>query len=240
MNFLDPIPHTLKTLEPLFNNNAIYLNSILRDLDRDTVKNNMKLSDKLLPHVQKIIKNFSGNYKNGRQAIFTYRGAVFKAIDSFSLTKKQIDFAQNHFKILSGLYGVLTPLDGIEEYRMDMKTILKTKEAINMYSYWRKNITDYFVNINSDQVIINLASNEYSKVINFSKIKTPVLNISFGEISNNQIKYPPMYSKMARGLMAGYIIRNYITEPEELKAFNLDSYKFNENVSNKNHFIFNR
>lgn len=240
MNFHDPIPSGFDKFEPFFNKDAIYLNSILRNLDKESLKNSMKLSDNLLPHVENIIDNFTGKYQQGRQAVFAYRGAVFKAMNSINFNNNQVIFTQKNLRILSGQYGVLKPLDCIEEYRLDMKTALKTKYSSNMYEYWTQSITNYFKIFNKNKIIINLASNEYSKIIKFSEIKSTIINFSFGEITNNEIKYPPMYSKIARGKMTGYILRNFLTETDQIKNFDTDNYKFNSRLSNKNHYIFTR
>jgi len=240
MNFVDPIPSSFNIEKPIFNNNSILLNDTLRNIDEKLLKQKMNLSDKLLPGVTNLIHNFTGNYKNGRQSIFAYRGAVYKAINSLTFNEKQMAFAQNHLRILSGLYGVLKPLDGIEEYRLEMKTKLHIKNSSSIADYWKDILTNYFRTFENSDVIINLASNEYSKIIDFSKINVPVINISFGEIINNTIKYPPMYSKMARGEMAGFIVRNFLKFPEHLKGFNINNYSYNNKLSSVDNYIFTR
>ncbi len=240
MNFIDPIPSYINIGKPQFNDNSIILNNTLRGIDHVLLKQKMNLSDKLLPRVVDFIYTFTGNYKHGRQSIFAYQGAVFKAINSKTFNKKQMTFAQNHLRIISGLYGVLKPLDGIEEYRLEMKTKLQINDTSSISEYWKDTVTNYFTTFNKSNVIINLASNEYSKVIDFPKLNTPVINISFGEIINNTVKYPPMYSKMARGKMAGYIIRNFINKSEQIKYFDLDGYKYNKDFSNEVSYVFTR
>lgn len=238
MNFLDQIPTDFEISRPFFDEKAFYLNTLLKNTDKNFLKQIMGLSDKLLPQVVNTIRNFSGCSDNTRQAIFAYRGAVYKAINANSFDIKQMDFAQNHLRIISGLYGMLKPLDGIEEYRLEMKT--KLFDTSNLYGYWKDLITNYLTTMDNSQVIINLASNEYSRVIDFSKINLPVIDFYFGEITENQIKFPPMYSKIARGKMSGYIIRNLLTEPEKIKNFNIDNYCFDSKLSTKNKFIFTR
>ncbi len=240
MNFLDSIPSGFEKSKPLYNENAIFLNRILKDIDENLIKNIMNLSDKMLPGIIKNIMEFSDKNKLIRQAIFAYRGAVFKGIDAFSFNKKQMVYAQDHLKILSGMYGVLKPLDEIQEYRLEMKTSLKTIDATNIYAYWKNIITNYFETLDRTQIIINLASNEYSKVIDFSRLKASLINIYFGENTNNRIKSPPMYSKMARGKMTGYIIRNSLKTPEQIKDFHIDNYRFNPIVSDSNNYVFTR
>lgn len=240
MNFSDSIPLDYEISKPKFYDKAIFLNSKLREINEDILKEAMNLSEKLSPVIIDSIQKFSTKNNEKRQAVFAYRGAVFKGMNSLSFTKRQISFAQDHLRILSGMYGVLKPLDGIEKYRLEMKTSLETLNESNLYEYWNEIVTNYFDSSAKSNLIINLASKEYSKVINFSKIKKTVINITFGEITNNLIKSPPMYSKIARGLMAGYIIRNLLTTADQLKDFQIDNYKFNPNYSNSNNFTFTR
>ena len=240
MNFADPVPEGIPITNPRFMNNANNLNKLLRDLSDSSLKTRMNLSDKLLTKVRQMIDSFTGKEEYGRQALFAYRGAVFKEIDSISLNKSQLSFTQNHFRILSALYGVLQPFDSIEEYRLDMKTKFKTAEASNLYNYWKKPLTDYFNRIENNKVIINLASAEFARMINFSMLKTRAIDIVFGEIKGDIFKSPPMYSKMARGKLAGYLIRQKITKPEQIKLFNLDGYTFNMEFSSDIKFVFTR
>ena len=240
MNFADPVPEGIPITNPRFMNNANNLNKLLRDLSDSSLKTRMNLSDKLLTKVRQMIDSLTGKEEYGRQALFAYRGAVFKEIDSISLNKSQLSFTQNHFRILSALYGVLQPFDSIEEYRLDMKTKLQTSETSNLYDYWKRPLTDYFNGIENSKIIVNLASAEFSRMINFSLLKTRAIDIVFGEMKGNILKSPPMYSKMARGKLAGYIIRQKITKPEQIKLFNLDGYTFNMEFSSDIKFVFTR
>lgn len=240
MNFADPVPGNIIMSRPFFRDNAVNLNHYLRELDSDVLKKTMRISDKLVGKVHKTIHSFTGNQEHGRHAVFAYRGAVFKSLDALSLDKKHLLFAQDHIRIISALYGVLKPFDSIEEYRLDMKTPLRTSEASNLYDYWQKPLIDYFSRIETPKIIINLASTEFSKTIDFSILKIRVIDISFGELADSSIKSPPMYSKMARGTLTGYIIRNLITEPEKIKKFDSDGYTFNTKLSKDSKFVFTR
>lgn len=240
MNFLDPVSDRVPGTIPFFKKYSIDINKDLRNYDSDTLKRNMNLSDNLLIKVEKIITNFTGKKENGRQAIFTYKGAVFKGIDIPSLNIDNLQFAQNYFRIISAHYGILKPFDLIEEYRLDFKANFKTLDFSSLYNYWKKPFIDYFSITEKPDLIINLLSAEFSKAITFKKLNIKVINLIFGEIDNNTYKSPPMYSKMARGRMAGFIIREFITKPEDLKNFNLDGYRFNKEFSNDNKFVFTR
>ena len=240
MDFSKPIGTKVPKTFPFFIQNSKRINKRLRELDSDILKNNMNLSDSLLLKVQELINNYTGKKENGRQAFFAYQGAVFKGIDVYSLKLDHLNFAQKYFRILSAQYGILKPLDLIEEYRLDLKTKLKIADFTNLYKYWENPFLDYFSNTEKTELIINLSSAEFSKAINFSKLNSKVINIIFGELHADKYKSPPMYSKMARGRMAGFIIRNYIIKPEDIKSFNHDGYKFNKNFSNKGNFVFTR
>jgi len=239
MNFTDKIPMVGNNSEPVFLKQAIFLNKILLQMDSSNLKNALQLSDKqLLPVIDSIKMFCSDNIK--RQAIYAYRGAVYKAIDSLSLNGNQIKFAQNHIRILSGLYGILKPLDLIQQYRLDMKSKIKIPNTTNLYQYWKNIISDYILKDNPYKTLVNLSSREFSKMVDFTIQKVRIIDISFSEINNNILTSPPMYSKIARGKMTGFIIRNFLTVPEEIKKYNLDGYSFNNYLSSDNSYIFTR
>lgn len=240
MNFDDSVPLNIPMTRPYFSNKAKYLNKHLKKLSNSTLKNKMNLSDKLLNNVLYMINSFTGEQEYGRHALFAYRGTVFKEMDALSFDKSRLHFTQNHFRILSALYGVLKPFDSIEEYRLDMKTNFRTSELSNLYNYWKKPLTDYFSEIEKPEIILNLASSEFAKMINFSLLETKIIDISFGEMKGGKFTSPPMYSKIARGKLSGYIIRNKVTEPEQIKSFNSDGYTFNVKLSNDSNFLFTR
>jgi len=240
MNFKDSVSVKIPESVPFFYQSSIKLNKYLRELDSADLKKNMNLSDNLFVKVQKIISNFTGKTGNGRQAIFAYQGAVFKGIDVPSLSMTHLEFAQSYLRIISAQYGILRPYDLIEEYRLDFKTKFKTNKYNSLYDYWEIPFMEYFTNTETKNPILNLSSFEFSKAINFKKSKTRIIDIVFGEKHDNTYKSPPMYSKIARGKMAGYIIRNFITDSEKIKRFNLDGYKYNGTLSIDNKLIFTR
>lgn len=181
--------------------------------------------------------------KNSRQAIFAYFGEVFKGIDARSFSNKDLVFVQNHLRIISGLYGVLRPLDLIKPYRLEIVTPLKTNKADNLYEFWGEKINRAIETVleqNNSKTIINLASDAYFKTLKpFSKgidVITPV----FKETKNGKQKVIVIYTKKARGLMTRFIIKNRLKAPEDLKAFNEDGYAFDQALSTKYKWVFVR
>lgn len=175
-----------------------------------------------------------------KQAIFAYNGDVYDPIERYSFTTKQIDFMQEHICIASGLYGLLKPLDYIRPYRLEMAIKL---DDMDLSSFWRLNITNYIIQTLADhnsKYLINLASLEYSSVINKEMLKDQIINIHFKENRNGQLKTIALYAKKARGMMANFIIKNLIDEPQELKKFNEGNYQFNLLESSNYDWVFIR
>ena len=180
------------------------------------------------------------NKKNSYPAILLFEGDVYKGINANNFDKSDFNFAQKHLRILSGLYGILKPLDLIQPYRLEMGTSIKIKKFNNLYEFWGDKITDKINNDNKNKPLINLASNEYFKSINESYIKGEVINIIFKEKKGNNYKVIGILAKKARGIMSRYIIKNKIKDPERLKKFSLDSYRFNKTLSTEQDWVFTR
>ena len=181
--------------------------------------------------------------ENSRQAIFAFKGEVFTNLDAYSLDTKTIEYSQNSLRILSGLYGLLRPLDAIMPYRLEMGTKLKTKSINGLYSFWGNKITDLLANDlkqSGCQHVVNLASNEYSKAIKFNKLQVPTITPVFKDYKNNDYKVLSFFAKKARGWMARFIIENRITNREDLKAFETGGYHYNNNLSNNQKLVFTR
>lgn len=178
---------------------------------------------------------------NSKQAILAYDGAVYKGIDAINLNEEQLAFANKHIRILSGLYGVLKPMDLIMPYRLEMATKLKNKKGKDLYCFWREKLTENIkkeLKKQKDNILVDLASKEYSSAINTSNMKviTPV----FKDYKNGTHKIITIYAKRARGLMARFIAENMIDEVENLKEFNEEGYSYNEYMSSDNSLVFTR
>lgn len=183
------------------------------------------------------------NFSNARQAIFAFKGDVYTGLDAYALAQPEIDFAQKHLRILSGLYGLLRPLDLMMPYRLEMGTKLHNPAGSNLYGFWADRITQL---INADlaetdsKILLNLASDEYYKSVQQSKIQAEIIKPVFLDQKNGKYKVISFYAKKARGLMARYMIEHNLDRAEDLKSFNSDGYYFDADSSLKGELVFKR
>lgn len=181
---------------------------------------------------------------NAKQALLSFNGEVFNGIQARSLSEEQLDFAQNHLRILSGLYGVLRPLDLIQPYRLEMGTKHSFNGSANLYQFWSDKITQTIEQEleqkDGERVLINLASNEYFKAIDKKKLNLPIITPQFKQEVDGKFKMIAIYAKKARGLMTRFAIDNNITSANDLKAFDLDGYYFNNSLSTETNWVFTR
>lgn len=183
------------------------------------------------------------NEQNARAAIYAFKGEVYAGLDAYSLTAEDIQFAQTHLAMLSGLYGLLKPLDLMQPYRLEMGTKLANPNGKDLYAYWGNIITQSLqqaIDNQGDNVLINLASDEYYKAVNAQKLKARIIKPIFLDNKNGKYKVISIYAKKARGLMCRYIIQNRLTHPEQLKAFDLEGYWFDEINSSETEWVFKR
>jgi len=181
--------------------------------------------------------------KNAKQAVLAFKGDVYTGLDAESFTAKDFSFAQKHFRMLSGLYGLLRPLDLMQAYRLEMGTKLSTDRGKNLYEFWGDEVTEglnfQLKKINS-KYLINLASNEYFKVVKPKVLKGEIITPAFKELKNGDYKMIGVYAKKARGLLSRYIIQNQLSDIEDIKSFDVEGYKFNKKVSKGNNWVFTR
>jgi len=178
-----------------------------------------------------------------RPAVYAFKGDVYLGLAAETLNNNEIDFAQNNLRILSGLYGLLRPLDLIEPYRLEMGTKLKVGRYDNLYRFWGEKIAKLVsqeLKEQGDDVLINLASKEYFKSVPRKKMKARIVDVEFKDFHNDQYKVISFFAKKARGLMSRYIIQNGITEPEALKGFTSENYYYVEKESDENKMVFYR
>jgi hypothetical protein len=181
--------------------------------------------------------------KNAKQAIFAFKGDVYSGIDIEKYKEADLKYAQNHLRILSGLYGCLRPLDLIQPYRLEMKTKLHNARGDNLYQFWGDRITDELNNELEQQkqpVLVNLASNEYFRSVKPKKLKGRLLNINFKETRDGKTRVVAIFAKRARGMMADYILRNRIEDPEDIKQFREGGYRFSKQLSDDSQWTFVR
>ena len=180
---------------------------------------------------------------NAKQAILAFNGDVYVGLDANSFSAGDFAFAQQQLRILSGLYGVLRPLDLMQAYRLEMGTRLDTKQGDNLYQFWGDTITRTLNQTLQDQggeVLINLASNEYFKSVKTKLLKATIVTPEFKDEKGGQYKVISFFAKKARGMMARYIIQHRLKDPEQLKHFNLGGYQYSEALSTTNKLVFTR
>ena len=234
---------TLKTSEGCFLNEAQYLNSILKEKSPKDLSDLMNISSSLgeLNYQRNNRWSLPFSSKNARQSIYAFSGDVYRGLDSYTIEDDKIDFMQNSVRIISGLYGLLKPLDLIQPYRLEMGTKMPVDDNKNLYEYWRQKITSQLnKELADDEPVLNLASNEYFKAIDSKVVKTDIYTANFKQLKNGEYKTIAIFSKKARGMMTRFIIDNNITDINDLKSFNYDGYMFHESLSSKNEFIFTR
>ncbi len=183
------------------------------------------------------------NEQNSKQAIHAFQGDVYRGLKADSFDEKDLAFAQDHLRILSGLYGLLRPLDLMQAYRLEMGTKLRTSRGKNLYEFWKDRITDKLNEAfegEEEPIVINLASNEYFNSINSKKLKARVITPTFKDLKNGEYKFIQTYGKEARGYLTRFIIKNKTNDPEEMKAFNLEGYYHSADMSSEEQPVFLR
>ncbi len=230
---------------PKFRKKTLELAEILKSYSPTKLKSLMHISDKLADLNHQRYQDFSSRYTgtNSKAAIFAFKGDVYVGLQADTLNEKDLEFAQKHLRILSGFYGLLRPLDKMQAYRLEMGTNLKNASGSNLYDFWQESITKEInasLKANGNQLIINLASNEYFKAVNKSKLKAEVLNIGFKEYRDDKLKFISFNAKKARGLMSHYIIKNKIESKEALKGFDYEGYGYVEDLSSEKEYMFVR
>ena len=214
---------------------------ILKNKSKSQIAKLMSISEKLSELNFDRFQNFQLPFtlKNAKQAILAFKGDVYNGINAPELSREDLEFAQGKVRMLSGLYGVIRPLDLIQPYRLEMGTKLSNAKGGDLYDYWGSDISSV-LNEDEPDLIVNLASNEYSKAIDKKTLNADILDIVFKEKKGDNYKVIGIYAKRARGLMVNYIIRNRLDKPEELKDFTDEGYRFDKGLSNDSSWVFLR
>jgi len=215
----------------------------LKPMGQADIKDLMTISDSLAELNYQRVQEFSTPFKLGKakQAVLAFKGDVYNGLDADTLNPADLKFAQKHLRILSGLYGYLRPLDLIMPYRLEMKTKLATKDAKDLYSFWDTTLTDCInKELTADDVVINLASNEYYKAIQPKSLKAPVINVQFKDEKDGKSRVIAIFAKIARGAMARAIIKNKITEVDNIKKLIVDDYRYQKSLSDELNWTFTR
>ncbi|MDO8179346.1 MAG: peroxide stress protein YaaA [Undibacterium sp.] len=244
LDYETPVSHK-KSSDPYFVDDAATLIEKAKTLNVEQLAQLMKISPVLAKLNVERFENWSRypDKNKTRAAVFAFNGDVYEGLDVKTLNATQLSYLQTHLRILSGLYGLLRPLDLIQAYRLEMGSQLENSRGKNLYSFWGTKITDMLNSIQQEQkckVILNLASEEYFKVIKPSFLKVPVITPVFQDYKNGEYKIISFFAKRARGLMVRYCALNKIYRPEMLKLFDKDGYSYCEEVSDSQRWVFRR
>jgi uncharacterized protein len=228
---------------PDFNNEAARLIKKMGTFSTNKLKVLMRISHELASlNVDRYQRwTLSPNTLNAKQAVLAFNGEAYRGLNSKEMDLDDLEFAQMHLRILSGLYGVLRPFDLIQAHRLEMGTKLKYYSSENLYQFWGDKITKHLNNdLSENDYLINLASTEYFKSIKKAKIKGTIITPIFKDFSKGEYKVIMTYAKNARGAMANFIIKNRIIEPETIKTFNSNGYEFDVRSSDESNWVFAR
>lgn len=238
MNF-DPVDGIDETF-PAFQKDANVLADVARELSVSDLRNMMKISEDLATLNRERFQAFTAKSgkRNSKQAAFAFAGDTYQGLLAEELSREDLEYAQDNLRILSGLYGVLRPLDRIQPYRLEMGRKLKTDNGTTLYNYWGDRI-GAALDKAANGVIVNLASNEYFKAAG-KNMASRVIVPAFKEEREDGLKMIGFFAKKARGAMARFIIQNRIQDVEGLKSFDTDGYKFRADLSKENDWVFSR
>lgn len=230
--------------EPIFPNETSELINELKHLSPEEVTSLMSINPKQGLEVYQYIQAFDIDRTPQRQAAFAYNGIAYKGLEAEDFTDVDWDFAQEHLVMISGLYGVLRPLDLIKPYRLEMVIKLANSKGKNLYDFWKDTITSYFSErlMADDKVWVNVTSNEYSKAVNRKNLPqgTRIITTVFKQETAQGPKMKVVYAKKARGMMARFIMKNKLTNPDDIKHFDTEGYSFAPMLSNDEEWVFTR
>ncbi|WP_367067902.1 peroxide stress protein YaaA [Oryzisolibacter sp. LB2S] len=245
LDYDSPLPEGLPHTAPTFMAQAARLIDVLREKSPQDIASLMSISDPLaaLNVARYAAWRARATTANARQAVLAFNGDVYEGLQAQSLSRADLDWAQQHLAILSGLYGVLRPLDLLQPYRLEMGTRLATDAGANLYQFWGKTIAEHLnqrLAADVTPVVVNLASQEYFKSVDRRTLKARVIECVFEDFKGGQYKIISFYAKRARGLMARYAIERRVTTPHQLEGFDLEGYAFDPGASTPERLVFRR
>jgi hypothetical protein len=242
LDFETKVPTSLYT-QPIFLESSKKLHKKLKTLSENKLSELMLISKDLATLNYERNQNWQTPFtqENAKQAIYAFTGEAFRGINVKTLESNKLPLLQNSLRILSGLYGLLKPLDLIQPYRLEMSTKLKVGSTENLYKFWNDALANALnEELVADELLINLASVEYFKAVNQKILKVPMITPVFKDFKNGQYKTIMTFAKKARGLMVRYIIDHNVKTIEELKGFNTDQYRYSEEMSSDTELFFTR
>lgn len=241
----DTPPTTTRFTQPQHLDHAQQLIDQLRELSPQQISELMHLSDKLAALNVARYGSWTPKFTptNAKQALLAFKGDVYTGMNTSDFSEQDFDFAQKHLRMLSGLYGILRPLDLMQPYRLEMGTKLANARGKDLYAFWGERISSWLndaLAAQGDDVLLNLASNEYFGAVKRNALNARVIDVDFKDLKNGQYKIISFYAKKARGLMSRYVIKERIEQPEQLKEFTYDGYRYSQNASSPEHLVFLR
>jgi cytoplasmic iron level regulating protein YaaA (DUF328/UPF0246 family) len=242
LNFEKELPTTQFT-QPSLLKESKKVHAVLKQKSPTELTDLMSISDKLADLNWQRNKAWKTpfNPTNSRPAVYAFDGEVYNGLDAYSIPLEKLDLLQERLRILSGLYGVLKPLDLMQAYRLEMGTKLPIGESKNLYDFWKKTVTASLnKELKKGELFVNLASNEYFSVIDTKALKVPVITPDFKDYKDGKLKMISFFAKKARGMMVRYIIDTNAETIEDLKGFNYEGYQFDANLSKGNNLVFTR
>jgi cytoplasmic iron level regulating protein YaaA (DUF328/UPF0246 family) len=242
LNFEKELPTTQFT-QPSLLKESKKVHAVLKQKSPTELTDLMSISDKLADLNWQRNKAWKTpfNPTNSRPAVYAFDGEVYNGLDAYSIPLEKLDLLQERLRILSGLYGVLKPLDLMQAYRLEMGTKLPIGESKNLYDFWKKTVTASLnKELKKGELFVNLASNEYFSVIDTKALKVPVITPDFKDYKDGKLKMISFFAKKARGMMVRFIIDTNAETIEDLKGFNYEGYQFDANLSNGNNLVFTR
>lgn len=242
LDFETPTEH-LPSTQPEYIAESTELIDQLRVLGSVDIAGLMSISDKLADLNYQRYQDWQPKFtvSNSKQALLAFTGDVYQGIDAGSMKEDDLQFAQQHLRILSGLYGLLKPLDLIQPYRLEMGTGFANSKGKNLYEFWGSQLTEQLNRLlETEQVLVNLASNEYFKAVKAKQITGEIITPQFKDYKNGKYKIISFFAKRARGAMARFIIENQLDQPEQLKGFDWQGYGFDADMSVGNEWVFSR
>jgi cytoplasmic iron level regulating protein YaaA (DUF328/UPF0246 family) len=242
LDFETTLP-TAKHSEALFLKEARQVHKVLKEKSPTELSDLMHISEKLSDLNWQRNQDWKTPFTtaNARPAIFAFAGDVYTGLDSYTIPSEKIDDLQNRLRILSGLYGLLKPLDLMQPYRLEMGTRMAIGDHKNLYEFWKPTLTAALnKELKKDELFVNLASNEYFSAVDVKKLKVPVITPEFKDYKDGKLKMISFFAKKARGMMVRYIIDTNAQTIEDLKGFNYEDYQFDANLSKENNLVFTR
>ncbi|MCB1757017.1 MAG: peroxide stress protein YaaA [Gammaproteobacteria bacterium] len=244
LDYETPLP-SKKSTQPRLLDESEKLVEILRDYSADELGKLMSVSDKIADLNVGRFHDWSQPFSpsNARPAVFAFKGDVYEGLQAYDFKAADLDFAQKHLRILSGLYGVLRPLDLMQPYRLEMGTRLQNPAGKNLYEFWDRRVTDLLnadLKKHANKTLINLASNEYFKSVKKKNLDAQIITPQFRDWKNGQYKMISFFAKKARGMMSRFIISERIDKTEEIKNFAMEGYTFSPKLSSDSEWVFTR